>query len=98
MGKAIISADTVVSSVTDIMASDIDGGTVMMSIENGKYYGLDNVGSSIWSLLREPIRVNGLIDELLLKFDVDRETCARDVLVFLECLNNDGLLKIDDRA
>jgi hypothetical protein len=67
----------------------------MMSIENGKYYGLDTTGSSIWSLLQNPIRITDLIDSLLEQFDVDRETCSRDVLTFLEGLKNDGLLQVD---
>jgi len=90
-----ISLESLVSRHQEIIASDIDGSTVMMSVENGKYYGLDTIGSCIWSLIRDPILVWDLIDGLLDKYEVDRETCARDVLFFLERLNNDGLLQVD---
>jgi hypothetical protein len=93
-----ISLESMVSKHQEIIASDIDGSTVMMSVENGKYYGLDAIGSCIWSLIREPIRVTDLIDGLLDRFEVDRETCAKDVLVFLEGLNKDGLLKVAGKA
>lgn len=57
----------------------------MMSIENGEYYGLDDIGSRIWEL----------IDTLLERFDVDRETCERDVLKFLNELDEDKILEVE---
>jgi len=79
-----ITTETVISQIEEIVASDIDGETVMMSIENGKYYGLDDIGSRIWEL----------IDTLLERFDVDRQTCERDVLKFLNELDDDKILAL----
>ena len=42
-----ITTETVISQTEEIVDSNIDGETVMMSIENGKYYGLDDIGSRI---------------------------------------------------
>jgi len=81
-----ITTNTIISQIEEIVASDIDGETVMMSIENGKYYGLDDIGSLIWALIEKPIRVSDLIGTLLEKYDVDRETCESDVLTFLDKL------------
>ena len=95
MKKKEITTDTVISQIEEIVDSDIDGETVMMSIENGKYYGLDDIGSRIWELIEKPIKVSDLIDTLLERFDVDRETCERDVLKFLNELNDDKVLKVE---
>ena len=95
MKKKEITTDTVISQIEEIVASDIDGETVMMSIENGKYYGLDDIGSRIWELIERPVKVSDLIDTLLERFDVDRETCERDVLKFLNELNDDKVLKVE---
>jgi hypothetical protein len=94
MKKKEISTDTVISQIEEIVASDIDGETVMMSIENGKYYGMDDIGSRIWELIEKPIKVSDLIATLLEKFDVDRETCERDVPKFLNELNEDKILAV----
>lgn len=94
--KTSISADSVVSQIEDIVASDIDDEKVMMSIERGSYYGLDPVGSRVWELIDGPVRVSELIDGLLLKYDVDRETCERDVLAFLEELRENGVVRVED--
>jgi len=66
----------------------------MMSVENGKYYGLDDTGSRIWELIERPVRVSDLIDRLLERFDVDRETCEKDVLKFLSELNDDRIVAV----
>ena len=90
-----ITTETVISPIEEIVAGDIDGETVMMSVENGKYYGLDDIGSRIWELIERPVKVSDLIDTLLERFDVDRETCERDVLKFLNGLNEDKILKLE---
>ena len=94
MPKKNISMESVVNQIEDIVASDIDDEVVMMSVEKGQYYGLDSIGSRIWELIGKPIKVSELIADLLLKYDVDRETCERDLLAFLEELNEDGILKV----
>jgi hypothetical protein len=94
MKKKSISTDSVVSPIEDIVVSDIDDEKVMMSVENGQYYNLDSVGSRVWELIVKPVKVSELIDALLLKYDVDRETCERDVLAFLSELHKDGILQV----
>ena len=94
MKKNNISTKSIVNQIEDIVASDIDDEVVMMSVEQGQYYGLDSIGSRVWELIAKPIKVSELIADLLLKYDVDREACERDVLAFLEELNEDGILKV----
>ena len=85
---------TVITRSSELVSSDIDGEVVMMSIENGKYYGLDKTGSRIWELLENPFSVSDLIGQLLLEFEVNRETCKNDVITFLQKLDEDNMLEI----
>ena len=66
----------------------------MMSIENGEYYGLDEIGSRIWTLLEEPKKVSELCDILLEEFEVEREQCEEEVLAFLNEMASDDLIHI----
>jgi hypothetical protein len=95
MKSKSVTLKTVVSQSTDIVASDIDDEKVMMSIEKGQYYGLDPIATCVWNLMEKPVTVSDLIDALLLEFDVDRETCERDVLAFLEEIKEDGILQVE---
>lgn len=72
----------------------MDGETVMMSIENGEYFGLNSVGSRMWELIENPIKVDTLIELLLDEFDVSREQCEAETMEFLNHLLDKKLLTI----
>jgi hypothetical protein len=76
----------------DIFAADMDGSTVMMNMETGMYYNLGEVGSRIWELLEQPIRVADLIEALTGEFDVDFDRCAKDTIPFLQRLLENKLI------
>ena len=94
MKKKELTTDSLISQTEELVASEIDGETVMMSIENGKYYGLDNIGSFIWEQIESPVSVSDLMDMILLDYDIDRETCERDVMAFLKKLYDDDIILV----
>ena len=53
-----------------------------------------SVGARIWALIAqdEDIQVNELCDLLMDEFDVERNTCEREVLEFLSQLRAHGLI------
>ena len=89
-----LASDAVVVRSPEQVSGDLDGKVVLLSIENGQYYNMNEVGSRIWALLETPIAVGALIDRLLAEFDVDRATCTSEVAAFLEQLRKDRLLAI----
>ena len=96
--KKVIGTETVVAQVEELVSSDLDGETVMMSVQNGKYYGMDKIGSRIWALIEEPRSVSNVCDTILGEFDVSRERCEQDVLAFLNKLAEDNLVKVIDAS
>ncbi len=67
----------------DLLTSDMDGDLVMLSIENGKYYGMNAIGRRIWLLLDKPMAVGEVCDVLTSEFAVSRAQCEQDVLPFI---------------
>jgi len=65
-----------------------------MSIDNSAYYGLDPIGSNIWEMLAEPIRVSDLCAQLMQRYEVNEQDCQRDVLNFLNQMRNEDLLTV----
>ena len=63
------------------------GEAIMMSIISGRYYGVDAVGARIWDLLERLKTVGELCSQILVEFEVDEQTCHRDVMKF-----RDGLI------
>ena len=74
------------------VVSDMDGEKVMLSIHNGKYYNLGEIGGVIWGLLEEPKSINELVDGLTAEYDVSPEDCERQVQSFLEMLKREELI------
>lgn len=89
-----ISSKALIERTNDIVSSEIDGETVMMSIEQGKYYGMDSIGSRIWELIEKPILLSDLCNTLTSEFQVNEATCSEDVTSFIEQLMNEKLVKI----
>jgi hypothetical protein len=67
---------------------------VMLDIERGAYFGLQGVGKAIWDLLETPVTVDELCGHLMEQFEVDAETCRRDVTGFLEELRARELVEV----
>jgi hypothetical protein len=72
--------------------SEIDDEIVALSIERGTCYGMNRVGSRIWSLLTKPIRISDLCATLVATYRVDAEVCERQVLDLLEEFLHEGLI------
>ncbi len=70
-----ISTSSIVVATKDQVSSDLAGETVLLSMQSAMYYGLDQVGSRIWELVREPIRVSDLRDAITREYDVEPERC-----------------------
>ena len=89
-----ISLDTVVAQTEGIFSSELDGETVLMSLTQAAYFGLDSTGQVIWNMIAEPSRVGDLCDQLAADYNVDRATIEVDVFDFLNELNKEGLIRI----
>ncbi|HSH52564.1 MAG TPA: PqqD family peptide modification chaperone, partial [Bacteroidales bacterium] len=63
-----LTKETIIQRNPDILASDIDGEKVMMSIQQGEYYGLGKTGSFIWDILEQPIAISDLADLITEKY------------------------------
>jgi hypothetical protein len=77
----------------EIIATEVDGELVLMSIEDGKYFGLDAIGSEIWRRLEDPKSVEALTGELQGHFDGDPATIERETLDFLDKLSDHKLVQ-----
>jgi hypothetical protein len=91
---AEITLKSIISAKKEIVAADMDGDTVMMSIEAGKYYNLGKMGGVIWGMIAEPVSVETVVVKLLEQYEVKREQCETEVLSFLNEMDKEGLLEV----
>jgi hypothetical protein len=73
---------------------EIDGEAVLLNLDSGKYYGLDEVGSRMWTLLTQHHAMEPAYRALLEEYDVAPERLQQDLLTLVENLVAHGLLDI----
>ena len=86
--------DTVFRQHPDQVSAEADGEVLMMHIESGTYYGLNEVASFIWTQLFEPKRFDELTVAIEAEFEVDAPRCQEDARVFLKGMVEDGLVEV----
>ena len=92
-----LTLETVVAGGTSLVSADVGEELVLLHVEKNAYYDTDAIGADIWHQLEQPVRVRDLCDRLVGKYDVDPETCQRDVLTFLsEALREEVVRVVDD--
>lgn len=95
---AAISDTTIVIAARDVMAADFSNDVVLLNLRDGVYYGVEEVGARIWTLVQAPIALKTIVETIAAEFDVEPDRCARDVGAFVQQLIGRGLVeRVDAR-
>ncbi len=95
-GKSImqISFSMRVSVPADVLVQELQGESVLLNVESGRYFGLDEVGTRMWAALANAESLQAAYDALLAEYDVDAEQLERDFRGLVEKLLERGLVKV----
>lgn len=89
-----VNLDSVVSKNEEIDDADLDGEKVMMNLDKGQYFMMNEVGSRIWELIEGNTSIVNIIETLTNEYQVDEETCENTVMEFLGRLKDAELIKV----
>lgn len=78
-----------------VLAQEAHGRTVLLRLEDGGYYALDEVGAMIWELCDGSRAVAEIVAILCEEFDAPESTVQEDVLEFIGDLRRERLLVVD---
>jgi len=87
-----ITLQSIIKRAPDLLATNLDDETVLMCIENGAYYGMENTARRIWELLESPRNVADLVTQLAEEYQVSPDVCEPDILDYLRELYSEGLV------
>ncbi|WP_240418177.1 lasso peptide biosynthesis PqqD family chaperone [Paenibacillus periandrae] len=79
----------------DNIVSDMGTEKVMLSVHNGKYYNLGEVGGRIWDLLVTPVTVQQIVSTLMTEYNVEQSECEQRVVSFLEHLLEEEIIQFN---
>ena len=86
--------DTIVTASEGVIYTTLDNEVVLMHVSDGRYYGLNEVGTSLWGHIKEPVTVAKICKAIESEFEVESDVCLRDVLALLKELHGIGLVEI----
>lgn len=69
---------------------------VMMDIEQGKYFSLNQTATVIWELLEKPMTVEEMCNTLIVDYDVEASRCKIEVKEYLDEMLSLGLIKMTE--
>lgn len=89
-----LSPRTTIALASDQISCDVSGEVVILSLQDGIYYGLNPVGAAVWEMLAEPTSIERLRDGILERYDVGAERCERDLIALVDDLIRHDLVRV----
>ena len=89
---------SVVRRSNNHVATDMAGETVVLDMKSGMYYGIQGVGALVWDVIAEPKTLGEIRAAVLTEYEVDPDSCDRDVRAFLGALADAGLVEITNET
>jgi hypothetical protein len=78
----------------EVLSQEVNGETVLLDLEGETYFGLNDVGTRIWQLLKSGQTVAQALSTLSDEYDVSREQLESDVSELLAKLTEAGLVSL----
>ena len=79
----------------DVVSREVGGEAVLLNLATGTYFGLDGIGTEIWTVLAREGTVEAATSALLADYDVEEPRLRRDIDQFIQQLVHKGLLAVD---
>ncbi len=89
-----ITSNSLVVAIKDQVSADLSGEAAILNLKTGIYYGLNEVGASIWKLIQKPKTVREVKDAIVQEYEVDPDQCEKDLLALLNELLSRELIEV----
>ncbi|BAZ43122.1 hypothetical protein NIES4102_01180 [Chondrocystis sp. NIES-4102] len=93
-----ITLSSLISPSKSQASSDLMGETVILELESGVYYGLNETGTLIWNLINQSKTLEEISDRILSEYDIEPEQCNNYILKLVRDLADKGLVTIENKT
>jgi hypothetical protein len=90
-----ISKSTILRQAPDSAESEMAGETVVLHLASGTYYGLDETGTYVWSLLKDGACLSDILVAAKARYGIAEKVLEADIGSFLAELIDHDLLMPD---
>ncbi len=85
-----------VSAPDDVLLRVLDGEAVILNLESESYFGLDEVGTRMFTLLTESASIQTAYDVLINEYEVEPAQLKADLTELICKLSENGLVTIEN--
>ena len=83
-----------ISVPKNVLVRTSENESVLLNLDTESYYGLDEIGMSVWQALTQTENIQAAYESLLAEYDVDPVTLQRDLEAFIESLVQRGMVEL----
>jgi hypothetical protein len=80
----------------DVLIQEVQGESVLLNLNSGRYFGLDDIGTRMWQLITTSPSLQGAYETLLAEYDVGADRLQQDLQNLIGKLAEHGLVEIKD--
>jgi hypothetical protein len=81
-------------AVPEHLYCDLNGEAVVLSLANGRYYGMNSVAARIWELVQNACSAIAIEKAILLEYEVEPEVCRQQVSEFIQRMIAEELIVV----
>jgi hypothetical protein len=97
MTKQPITKSSEVVASQNQVATQLGDEVVILGVDAGQYFGLNEVGAKVWSLVQQKTTVGAICAAIQAEYEVAPDVCERDVLELLSDMQDRGLIHVAAR-
>ncbi len=79
----------------EMLSNKMDNELILLSLQNDRYFGLNEVGTRIWELLEKPVTLDELTEKLAGEYHIAPETCRKELASFIADMTEKKLITIE---
>ena len=80
-----------------VVSRELEGEAVILNLESGVYFGLNEVGTRIWALIQQGRSLRNVLEALQQEYEVNPQILENDLLQLVEQLQARGLVILSPR-
>ena len=93
-----LALDSRLAISSEVVAQELEGETVLLSLDTAEYYGLNATGTRIWQWIVGGASLGAMAERLAAECRVDPRRAQSDVLALAESLLAEGLVTLTNGA
>lgn len=92
--SAVVEVHVVIKASQNQVFSDLGGEAIILNLQSGVYYGLNEIGAQIWTLIQQPKTLKEIQTKILDTYDVEPDVCLQDLKDVLQDMEAAGLIEV----